>query len=485
MKLFSDSPIRRYTPPTCTLEIWAKPSALSFWSDRDLIKDLRFQLNFDDPRRIDEKQITIAGDRIRLQQLSDVVGTYVHRYLQQPSLEIPVAVETLADTKTETANLTPLPGPPVLKPSGLLSHELSFGLLATDPATSAIQLSVSQLFDLAEALEQCNADLDVLPALDRTKKRKNTIIWASTAASAILAVGLATIGTRVYQTSKQPSVTASNQEATSTAQAPQSKIEEVVPPIPSAPAKQPTPSPTMPSSLKNRETLPPPPPVIPPSKTSVAPVTPPKPNLPTSVDLPKGNSKPSIAIVPQASQKPKLPSTQPTRASNPESVAKKPSQTRNLPQLPSLESETPAIAENSIDSSSAVTSKKPEAEKPPENQDNAENRTALVPDATESPSETNNLLDTIPQVTEARQYFQARWQAPEGLNQRLEYRLVVNSEGAIARIVPLGRAAGVYIDRTQMPLMGTPFVSPLQTGNNATIRLVLNPDGSVKTFLEN
>lgn len=83
-----------------------------------------------------------------------------------------------------------------------------------------------------------------------------------------------------------------------------------------------------------------------------------------------------------------------------------------------------------------------------------------------------------------REYFQQRWQAPEGLNQRIEYRLTLNREGAIARIIPLGKAASIYLDRTQMPLMNTAFVSPLETGDNATIRLVLSPDGEVKTFLE-
>jgi hypothetical protein len=32
--------------------------------------------------------------------------------------------------------------------------------------------------------------------------------------------------------------------------------------------------------------------------------------------------------------------------------------------------------------------------------------------------------------------------------------------------------------------MGEPFVSPLQNRDSATIRLLLSPDGEVKTFLE-
>jgi hypothetical protein len=94
------------------------------------------------------------------------------------------------------------------------------------------------------------------------------------------------------------------------------------------------------------------------------------------------------------------------------------------------------------------------------------------------------LLDTIPQVKEVRHYFQERWQVPEQLNQRLEYRLLLSQEGSLERIIPLGKAAQIYLDRTGMPLLGEPFVSPLTSGEKATIRLVFVPNGTVQTFLE-
>jgi len=93
-------------------------------------------------------------------------------------------------------------------------------------------------------------------------------------------------------------------------------------------------------------------------------------------------------------------------------------------------------------------------------------------------------FDTIPQVAEAREYFSSRWQPPEGLTQTLEYRLQVASDGTIARITPLGQAAGNFVDRSAIPLLGEPFVAPLASGESAQIRLVLSPDGRVRTFLE-
>jgi hypothetical protein len=104
--------------------------------------------------------------------------------------------------------------------------------------------------------------------------------------------------------------------------------------------------------------------------------------------------------------------------------------------------------------------------------------------ATSGNGSNNTLFDNIPQIAEARSYFQNRWQPPADLRQTLEYSLLLNADGSIQRIVPLGQAAGQYIDRTDMPLPGEPFVSAVAGGGNPTIRVVLSPDGNVNTFLE-
>jgi hypothetical protein len=93
-------------------------------------------------------------------------------------------------------------------------------------------------------------------------------------------------------------------------------------------------------------------------------------------------------------------------------------------------------------------------------------------------------FDSIPQVAEVRSYFEERWQPPEGLTQTLEYTLFIGPDGSIQRIVPLGQSAGDYIDRTGMPLVGEPFVTPIANGKSPKVRVVLSPDGQVRTFLE-
>jgi hypothetical protein len=72
------------------------------------------------------------------------------------------------------------------------------------------------------------------------------------------------------------------------------------------------------------------------------------------------------------------------------------------------------------------------------------------------------------------------------LTQTLEYRLTLNKDGSLGRIIPLGQAAKIYLDRTSMPLLGEPFVTPLEASlpENPDIRLVLAPERTVRTFME-
>jgi hypothetical protein len=104
-------------------------------------------------------------------------------------------------------------------------------------------------------------------------------------------------------------------------------------------------------------------------------------------------------------------------------------------------------------------------------------------DATQTVA-TGTAFDVIQQVSEVRSYFEQRWTPPKGLNQVLEYHLLLGNNGSLQQISPLGEAAGQYLDRTNMPLVGERFVSPVAGGKNAKIRLVLGPDGKVMAFLE-
>ncbi|HEY9837821.1 MAG TPA: DUF4335 domain-containing protein, partial [Vampirovibrionales bacterium] len=226
-----NSVLRRYTPPTCTLEIVAKSSPLAKWMGKPVLKQLRFQLSFDAPQLPQEQQVTIRGDARSLDALSHAVTNYVQGFLQEspqrlnatyfaaeadtpatPS-EIPTQITepaTRLQSPHPTLEEKPLAGLPssspdpvswnsqtpepilgiYLKPRGLLAHELHFGELATPESGPLVNLGTLQLFDLATALDSASADLLALPNLGGVAGLSKTPPWLAIAAMALFTIGV-------------------------------------------------------------------------------------------------------------------------------------------------------------------------------------------------------------------------------------------------------------------------------------------------------
>ncbi|MBE9149040.1 DUF4335 domain-containing protein [Coleofasciculus sp. LEGE 07092] len=518
----SNSVLRRYTPPTCTLEIVGKTSPLSRWVGTSVFKDLHFELHFDDPRQPTETKVTIRGDRTKLDHLYDAVSNYVQNFLNSSEMPLSLAIPTLTGNGDEIAedhnhssafsaswltlskSITPqrsaesfneldfnnvkalkprsLPKEVHLKPKNLVAHQLFLGHLANEESGSVINLSALQLLDLATALDEYAAEIIALPNLNRSRGKKILPIWAQAAAAVVLAVGVSTAGIKFLNSSK------SAQEATAPTteenSAESSSNLAQVPPLPTAPTSplpSPLPTPVTPPSLSPAPTLTPPEPVkTPPPQTSTAPpVSPPRQSI--SISPPVNPSGVQSAPNPGSVSSP--PASPPTRSSNPPSLSgtTPPSQTPRrtsdkvpttpppLPTAPSLQKNPPrGIPSLGNDSADASASQSLSQE----------------PRSAASDRVDGRLFDTIPQVAQARNYLQQRWLPPEELTKTLEYRLWLSSDGSIERIYPVGNAASIYIDRTGIPLIGEPFVSPVEGGSKAPIRAVLYPDGKVETFLE-
>lgn len=163
----SNSVIRRYTPPTCTLEILAQSSPLSRWMGQTVVKQLRFQLHFDDPTLPEERKVPIQGDRDQLEALCNAVTNYTQKLLQQSAdsfclgfLE-PQKSNTLSD-QPESDDVAPTPSvPKTPNPSGMsileatiylessenLTHKLFLGSLGNSTSGPVIELTLLQLFD--------------------------------------------------------------------------------------------------------------------------------------------------------------------------------------------------------------------------------------------------------------------------------------------------------------------------------------------------
>ena len=512
MPFLSTSVLRRYTPPTCTLEIVAQDSPLSRWAGRSLLRKLRFHLSFDDPRLPDAQQVSLRGDRFQLDELCEAVSAYVQNFLNQSpglispgsrssvaTLEAPTAAPPaidlsaaraartaalsvvepepdalLIDQSGELASAAEAAAPPTplvlespriyLQPQGLLAHRLHLGSLATE-SSSVITLSAIQLADLATALDDYAADAVVLPELNERSWVPTLPAWAPTAAAVLLTAGV-TAG--VIKTLDQPTpglktaVSLSNPQAAGQQAMVPGQVATGPLGVPAPPQTVPPPPPA--GAIQSDIPTVPVPNTSAPNAVALAPVPPP-PAGANSTAAPPTTNKPiasipvesaPVALAPRFESAPQLEETAP--ASEPLPPAP------TAAKLPELESARSAAA--SGEGAEGVSASLEAAQAP-------------TADAA-----SGSAFDSIPQVAEVRSYFEERWQPPEGLTQTLEYTLLIGADGSIQRIVPLGQSAGDYIDRTGMPLVGEPFVTPIQGGKSPRVRVVLSPDGQVRTFLE-
>ena len=466
----SHSILRRYTPPTCTLEILAKNSPLSRWVGQPVLKHLRFQLSLDDPKLPKEEWIVLRGDRVQLEALHEAVSTYVQHFLEQsrdldtlhhfPShvsnasaAEGAIAVLPAAAQDQPRSITASPPNAISLQPSGLLTHTLALGSLATSDTANKVSLSALQLFDLANALDEYASELVALPDVQRSRQlAPSSLRWGQLAATGLLVVGLSASVAKIIESSSRP--------ASPTASQGDSSNQDIAMQVPAA-IQSPLPP------IASGQKLPSPPPI-----GSTVPASPGLPNFPVAPPLPKissaDNSPPeTVTLTPNAG------SAQSREAGNQIAVSPSKSQpSAATPAQPVQPMPKPLVLNREF------------AKAPPSQSASESTLRAATGDQGAPAEQTDTAFDTIPQIAEARQYFQQRWTPPQGLTQTLEYTLLVSADGSIQRIVPLGQAAGNYIDRTGGPLAGEPFVSAIGGGRNAKVRLVLSPDGSVKTFLE-
>ncbi|MEH2045856.1 DUF4335 domain-containing protein [Nostoc sp.] len=527
----SNSVIRCYTPPTCTLEVFAQSSPLSRWMGKTVLKHLSFELRFDDPRLPEEQRVPIRGDREQLEALCDAVTNYVQQFLQQSPESFWVSFsrtqesstalgepELKSSTKTLNAFNTQIPGANIhLEPSSYLTHNLFLGSLANYSSGPVIQLSLLQLFDLASALDEYSTDVMALPTLNSTGSTLRFPAWAPIAAVLVLGVGFLPVTWQYannIREKQQQTAKTSDSAAVKTALEPSSSL------------NFPTPEPglTPPSNNLLGST--------PPLSTSTlpqAPLTAPSsssfsPPLPNTLTIPQGTTAtlpsnraiaPSskipgkeIAILPNLGQNPTGSSPQvgaipqlrnlpPRLSSNANSLP-----TNISPVLPpSLDTIPNNNRVNSPTQPSPLTSQQlDERIRSLQQSSPGEKPTSQLPssrtaannpfidqlgDTAKNPTSrevaTGTLFDT-PQVAEAREYLTKRWQPPTGLGQTLEYSLIVGVDGAIERIFPLNKAAREFVDNAGMPEVGKPFVSANKNGQNVRIRVVLSPDGKVQTF---
>ena len=520
----SNSVIRRYTPPTCTLEVLAQSSPLSRWMGKPVLRQLTFELRFDDPQLPEENRIPIRGDRDQLESLCDAVTTYVQQFIQQPPESFWLNFSTVQDsTKVPTQDFTDsyqaalLPKSKPFTPqllgisiylesSNNLTHNLYLGSLANPASGPVIQLSLLQLFDLATALDEYSTDVMALPALNDTSSVARLPTWAPVAAVFLVALGLTPLTLQYANNVRQQ-----EQKTAKTSNPSSNQIALQPAPTSNFPAPQAELTPSNNSSPLPLGSTPP----LPPAGLPTIPLTPsstitanPTTTNPTfnskqalnqpQIQIPSLPGKSSITIPGQ----PTFTQPQSTQSINTQGISLK----RNLPPrlsastsiapstvtpvpppLATVPSPIPQISSTTIPTrggvnSSVTTPTQSPVTNPFIDRLGDEPQTTSTT-AAASTNNTGTLFDT-PQVAEARDYLRKRWQPPTGFSQTLEYSLLLGIDGSIERILPLGKAARDNIDLAGMPAIGEPFVSANRSGQMMRIRVLLSPDGKVQTFPE-
>lgn len=463
----SNSVLHRYTPPTCTLQIVAYSSPVSRWVGSKVVKEVQFDLRFDDPRSPSEKQFSITGDRQQLESLHTVVTDYIQELLSL-SLESFAALgqETLSPPVDVDSDVWLLPAedlPPnpamgdrliaqsnsfAIKPASKVTHNLFLGSLATAETGQFVQLSVLQLFDLATALDEYKQDLIALPTFSRNQTSP-LLAWANIAAVLLLGVGVTAVGLQVYNRPNSPQ-TANNRPKTTTN-----------PQVALAPSPFPTLSPTTTILVPSPNSS------IPPTGAIAIPSTAPIPQTATpgtkTNSVPNGLPPQPVVINPTAAQT----TTTTTTVTIPEASNRTtpPIAILPSPNLSSLATPSPTTTNTTVEQPDSNSREAPTLPKP-------------ITTATRAAFVAN------PQVAEISNYFNRRWEPPSSLRSSLEYSIVLDVDGSIQVIEPYGLASRTYLDRTGMPLIGERFVSANQNGQSPRIRLRFNPNGKVQAFLE-
>ena len=293
----------------------------------------------------------------------------------------------------------------------------------------------------------------MLPKLKLAKGK--IVLWGLIAAITAI-VGIWQILSRTEST---PDVTPISEEEPT---APITELDEVVPP-PTTSVAEPTPQPKLTEPLTSAEKLPPPPAVDTPK---------PKPNIPDPADypLPEVARQSRINITPEPASKEQTESSiaivPETNEANSQKIVTEGSTT--------IDSAEPDAASSTIQIDPLTN---PEVK--------IDDRSTIEPSEEIAEYDSPDLIAKSSQPKQLQQittYFQEKWQPPAELKQSLEYRLWLNADGTIERVVPLGKASQLYIDRTNIPLKGESFID--SKSQSSVVRLLLSPDGGVQALSE-
>ena len=112
----------------------------------------------------------------------------------------------------------------------------------------------------------------------------------------------------------------------------------------------------------------------------------------------------------------------------------------------------------------------------------------IVPNQPLQPSAANSGPDPAdsPSLQESKRFFQGKWKASTTQTSALQYVIQVGAKsGTVRSVTPQGTPATTYLQQTQFIKPGQKLLSPAAAGDSdQKIRVLLQPDGNVDTFIE-
>ena len=466
---------RRYTPPTCTLEIYHPQPFWGRWRYQSFPPLFSFQLHFDDPRLAQEDRMSIIGDRDLLEKLRIKVGQYVNQYLNITTIENEKLFCEIPIEKQEREVI-------YLTRQSAYRHLLYYQSFEPHQEVIEVVLTNTQLVDFVNALEAYHWDATKV----RIQPKKRPISLGTGVALTFIIATLGKFLWSGYQVNS--SINVAEEISELSAENYSQNIQEVVPPSPLNLKTVPQiVTPKIPEELLNQQPLLPPPPAL----------TQPPTNLLTNSNIKLNNSNQTNTIPPsinQTNSQSSTPSAQSNinnsslvtgiRTSLPaNSESSQPLETSNnllAPRLPSLPVLSPsdfnqnsiAMASSQINNLSDVGTINQQIQPSLAEKFNSPNSSVIAKRINQNIS------------GEVQQYFRNKWQPPENLNQSIEYRLQLEENGTLTRVTPVGQVAAVFLEQTPVPLIGEVITSSFSKISPLTVRLILSPNGSVRSFVE-
>jgi Domain of unknown function (DUF4335) len=469
--------IRRYTPPTCSLEIVAQQSPLSRWMGKVALKDLRFKLSFDDPRISDDDWVVLRGDRDQLEALNQVVGDYVQSFLTQPTPNLTATGVTIEqDIAAQTAIAATEVAVPTtsiaLQPKGLLSHSLSLGSLANENSGERLTLTSTQLADLSTALDEYSAEAVSLPNLDRQVAwLPNTSQWSSPNWAGLAAGVLVTVGLGASLLNGL-----SNRSATPTTASQASSSDQRLAMQP-PPGSTPSPSPNNPFSISPLASLPPGKTLPSPTATTPGKTPPIATTGPTDVKT-GTNAAPTInntngQIEIKTTTPPQAGAAAKSKAPAAES-APVPPIVDNIGSDPAPEPLTADSMNGNVTARSAASPQKEGAAR--------DAALSKLPTLTPAPITPRGEA----QAAAVQSYFMQNWKPQKDLEQGLEYKLQLDANGTLQESTPLGAKSEELSQSVGIPAaVGTKIAPAAADGQPTTVRLFLKATGEVQALPQN